>query len=219
MGTDDRGRDVLSRLLYGYRVSMTYALGVWLITYFLGTVAGGFMGYKGGVFDFLSQRFIEVLSSLPYLSVLIILIDIFEPNITLLIVITSIFGWIGISYYMRAEFLKLRNFEFVEAGRALGMSTSRILFKHILPNALGPLITFSPFAIAGGVTALVGLDYLGFGVQPPTPSWGELLNQGKELYSIAWWLALYPSLFLFGTLTFFNLIGEGFRYAFDPKKG
>ena len=218
MGTDDRGRDVLTRLLYGLRYSITYSILVWLITFFIGTILGGLQGYFGGWFDIFFQRFTEILSTVPYLFLLIILISVFQPTLYLLIIITSLFGWISISYYMRAEFLKNRKREYVEAARAIGASHYQIFVKHILPNSLAPIITFSPFVIAGGISSLAALDYLGFGLTPPTPSWGELLAQAHKNFTIAWWLAFYPSLALFSILTMFNFIGEAVRDAMDPNK-
>jgi microcin C transport system permease protein len=217
-GTDDRGRDVFARLLYGFRFSIFYALGVWLITFAIGITLGLVMGFFGGRVDFTGQRLTEILSSVPQFFLLIILISIFTPNMWLLIAISSAFGWINISYYMRAEALKIRKLEYVEAARALGEPTWRVLFRHVLPNALTPIVTFSPFAIAAGITGLAALDYLGFGLTPPTPSWGELLNQAKKNFTTAWWLAFFPSLALFSTLTMLNFIGEGLRNAFDPRR-
>ena len=218
LGTDDRGRDVLSRLLHGFRISFIYAVGVWMVTYLIGVSLGLGMGFFGGWVDFIGQRLVEVMSSVPQFFLLIILISIFEPSMTMLVGITSLFGWISISYYVRAEGLRLRKLEFVESARALGLPGWKILFKHVLPNALTPIITFSPFAIAAGITGLAALDYLGFGLPPPTPSWGELLNQAKKNFTTAWWLAFFPSMALFTTLTLLNFVGEGLRNAFDPKR-
>jgi microcin C transport system permease protein len=218
MGTDDRGRDILTRLLYGLRYSMTFAFLVWVLTFVVGTVLGGMMGYFGGRTDFWGQRIVEVLSTVPQFFLLIIIISIFHPTLILLVILSSLFGWISISYYVRGEFLKNRKKEFVEAARALGAGHVRIFFRHLLPNSLSPIITFSPFVIAGNITALASLDYLGFGLTPPTPSWGELLNQAQKHFSEGWWLAAYPSLALFLTLTILSLIGEGVRDAMDPKE-
>jgi microcin C transport system permease protein len=218
MGTDDRGRDVFARLLYGFRISFFYALGVWVITYVIGVSVGLSMGFFGGRVDFIGQRVVEVISSIPQFFLLIILVSIFDPSMGLLVGISAAFGWISISYYLRAEGLKLRRLEFVEGARAVGLPTWRILLRHVLPNALTPIITFSPFAIAAGITGLAALDYLGFGLAPPTPSWGELLNQAKKNFTTAWWLAVFPSLALFSTLTLLNFVGEGLRNAFDPRK-
>lgn len=218
MGTDDRGRDILTRLLYGLRYSITFAFFVWVLTFFVGTVLGGVMGYFGGRTDFWGQRIVEVLSTVPQFFLLIIIISIFQPTLLLLVILSSLFGWISISYYVRGEYLKNRKKEFVEAARALGAGHTRIFFKHLLPNSLSPIITFSPFVIAGNITALASLDYLGFGLTPPTPSWGELLNQAQKHFTEGWWLAAYPSLALFLTLTMLSLIGEGVRDAMDPKE-
>lgn len=216
MGTDDRGRDIFARLLYGHRYGMTYAFFVWSITVVIGTILGGIMGYFGGSVDIVGQRIVEVLSTVPQFFLLIILISILKPSIPLLICISSTFGWIGISYYIRGEFLKNRKKEFVESAIALGASTKRIIFVHILPNSLAPIITFAPFAISSDIVGLASLDYLGFGLTPPTPSWGELLSQAQKNFTIAWWLAVYPSLALFSVLTLLSMIGEGVRDAMDP---
>jgi microcin C transport system permease protein len=218
MGTDDRGRDILTRLLYGLRYSITFSFLVWLLTFAFGTVVGGVMGYFGGKVDFWGQRVVEILSTVPQFFLLIIIISIFKPTLVLLVFLSSLFGWIGISYYVRGEYLKNRKKEFVEAAKALGAGHVRIFFKHLLPNSLSPLITFSPFVLAGNITSLASLDYLGFGLTPPTPSWGELLNQAQKHFTEGWWLAIYPSLALFLTLTMLSLIGEGVRDAMDPKE-
>lgn len=217
MGTDDRGRDIFTRLLYGLRYSIIFSFLVWLLTFVVGTILGGIMGYFGGRTDFWGQRIVEVLSTVPQFFLLIIIIASFKPTLILLVVLSSIFGWIGISYYVRGEFLKNRKKEFVEAARALGAGHFRIFFTHLLPNSLSPIITFSPFVIAGNIVSLASLDYLGFGLTPPTPSWGELLNQAQKHFTVGWWLAFYPSLALFFTLTMLSLIGEGVRDAMDPK--
>ncbi len=217
LGTDDRGRDTLTRLMYGLRYSITYSVLVWVITFAVGTLLGGIMGYFGGRTDFWGQRIVEVLSTVPQFFLLIIIISIFKPTLILLVVLSSLFGWISISYYVRGEYLKNRKKEFIEAARAIGSGHIRIFFKHLLPNSLSPIITFSPFVIAGNIVSLASLDYLGFGLTPPTPSWGELLNQAQKHFDIGWWLAVYPSLALFVTLVMLSLIGEGVRDALDPK--
>ena len=218
-GTDDRGRDVFTRILYGFKYSIIYAVVVWLICTVVGIAAGGVMGFYGGRIDFYGQRLVEVLSTVPQFFLLLILISIFTPTLGWLIVVSCLFSWIGISYYVRGEFLKNRKKEFVEAARALGASNSSIIFKHILPNSLIPVITFAPFSNAGHIVGLAGLDFLGFGLEIPTPSWGELLAQAQKNFTTAWWLALYPSLALFVTLVLLNLIGEGVRDALDPRAG
>jgi microcin C transport system permease protein len=217
MGTDDSGRDVFTRLLYGYRYSMGYAILTWLSCSVFGLILGALMGFLGGWTDLLGQRAIEVLESMPQLLLLITLISIFPASLTLLIAFTTLFGWMSISIYFRAEFLKLRKREFIEAARALGSSRKRLIFTHILPNSLTPWITMTPFLISGGISGLAALDFLGFGLPAPTPSWGELLEQAYKNFSIAWWLAVYPSAALFLTLVVTNLIGEGVRDALDPR--
>lgn len=218
MGTDDRGRDILTRLLYGLRYSIIFAVLVWVLTFITGTIFGGIMGYFGGRTDFWGQRVVEILATVPEFFLLIILISIFKPTLVLLVFISSLFGWIGISAYVRAEYLKNRKREYVEAARALGAGHMQIFFRHLLPNSLSPIITFSPFVIAGNIVSLASLDYLGFGLTPPTPSWGELLNQAQKHFTVGWWLAVYPSMALFLTLTMLSLIGEGVRDAMDPKE-
>lgn len=217
-GTDDRGRDVAARLLYGFRYSMGYALMTWVATSILGIIFGSLMGFYGGWVDLLGQRVIEIMESLPWLLLLITIISIFGSGFWLLVILTTIFGWVSISLYIRGEFLRLRKREFVEAARALGGNKQRQIFKHILPNSLTPWLTMSPFIISGGITGLAALDFLGFGLPAPTPSWGELLDQAYKNFTIAWWLAVFPSAALFLTLVFSNLIGEGVRDALDPRK-
>lgn len=218
MGTDDRGRDVLSRLIYGFRYSIGFAVLVWFFSYLLGVILGGAMGFFGGRIDLYGQRIVEVFDSLPALLMLLTLIAMLGASLELLVTFSVILGWMRISTYMRAEFLKLRKRDFVDAGRALGVGTWRILGRHILPNAMGPIITFSPVEIAGGIYTLAILDYLGLGLPPPTPSWGELLQQAQNYFSIAWWLAVFPSMAIIISLTSLTFIGEGVREAFDPRK-
>lgn len=218
LGTDDRGRDVLSRLIYGFRYSIGFAVLVWLFSYLVGIILGGSMGFFGGRVDLYGQRLVEIFESLPALLMLLTLIAMLGASLELLVGFSVILGWMRISTYMRAEFLKLRRRDFVDAGRALGVGTWRILGRHILPNAMGPIITFSPVEIASGIYTLAILDYLGLGLPPPTPSWGELLQQAQNYFSIAWWLAVFPSLAIIISLTSLTFIGEGVREAFDPRK-
>ena len=217
-GTDEGGRDVAARLLYGFRYSIGYALGVWFLSSIVGALFGAVMGFAGGWTDLAGQRAIEVIQSLPFLMILITLVSIFQPSMFLLILLSVFFGWVGISIYFRAEFLKLRRRDYVDAARASGASRWRVIMVHILPNSLTPWITLTPFIIAGNISGLAALDFLGFGLQAPTPSWGELLNQALNYFRIAWWLAVYPSAALFITLTVLNLIGDGVREALDPRK-
>ena len=219
LGTDDRGRDVLARLIYGFRYSIGFALMVWLFSYSLGTFLGALMGFAGGKLDIVGQRCVEVLETVPFLLLLITLVDMMGgASFWFLVIIMACFRWFNISYYIRAEFLKLRKREFVDVCRVQGMGPMRIMFKHILPNSLNPLLTFSPFSLAFAIASLAILDYLGFGLAPPTPSWGELLLQAEKHFTIAWWLALFPSLALFTTLMILTFIGDGVRNAFDPRK-
>ncbi len=217
-GTDDRGRDVLTRLLYGFRYSMGYAVLTWLSCSLVGMLFGALMGYAGGWTDLLGQRVIEIMESMPQLLLLITIISIFQASLWLLIFFTTLFGWIGVSLYFRAEFLKLRKREFIEAAHAIGSSRGKVIFGHILPNSLTPWITMSPFMISSGISGLAALDFLGFGLPAPTPSWGELLDQAYKNFTIAWWLAAFPSAALFLTLVMSNLIGEAIRDALDPRK-
>lgn len=218
LGTDDRGRDVLSRLIYGYRYSMIFAFSVWFFSYFIGVFLGALMGYFGGLADLLGQRATEIVDALPALIILMTITAVFGRGLFFIVVYFSLVSWVGISLYMRAEFLRLKKRDFIEASRAQGRGHLGIIFKHILPNALNPIITFSPFALAGFVGALAILDYLGFGLVPPTPSWGELLSQSEKYITTAWWLALFPSLALFSALLSLTFIGNGVRDAFDPKQ-
>ena len=218
LGTDDRGRDVLARLVYGYRYSIVFALAVWFFSYLIGTFLGALMGYLGGLVDLTGQRVVEIIDSLPSLVILITITTVIGRSFLFMIIYFSILSWVGISLYMRAEFLRLRKRYFVEASRAQGRGHLGIILKHITPNALNPLITFSPFALAGFIGSLAVLDYLGFGLMPPTPSWGELLSQSEKHITTAWWLAVYPSLALFSTLLSLTFIGNGVRDAFDPRE-
>ncbi len=217
-GTDDRGRDVLARLIFGFRFSFGYAISVWILAFTIGVAAGSVMGFAGGKIDLLGQRVVEVFDALPYLLMLLTLLAFLHSSMALLIGFSVLLGWMRISNFMRAEFLKLRKRDFVEAARAQGVGTFRILFRHILPNGLGPLITFSPAEVATNIYTLVILDYLGLGLPPPTPSWGELLQQAQGNVGIAWWLAVFPSLAMIVTLTSLTFIGEGIREAYDPRK-
>ena len=217
LGTDDRGRDVFARLLYGFRLSVLFGFALTLVGTFLGIAAGAVQGFFGGKIDLLVQRFIEVWSSMPELYLLIIFASIFQPSILLLLILLSLFSWMGLSDYVRAEFLKGRNMEYVKAARALGVSNWVIMYRHLLPNGMTPVITFLPFRMSASILALTSLDFLGLGVPPTTPSLGELLAQGKANIE-AWWLSLSAFGVLVGTLILLIFIGEGLREAFDPRK-
>lgn len=217
LGIDSSGRDVAARMLYALRTALSFGLLLVLATMALGTAAGAVQGYYGGKVDLLGQRFIEVWESLPFIYVLILLGSVYGQGFGLLLAIYAVFNWIGISYYVRGEFLRLRKLPFVEAARGLGLPARKIIFRHMLPNALVPLVTFFPFLLVGAIGTLAALDYLGFGLPPPTPSWGELLAQAQE-FPQAWWLALYPSLALFAVMLAGVFVGEGLRAAFDPRQ-
>jgi microcin C transport system permease protein len=217
LGTDDRGRDVFARLLYGFRISLSFALVLLLLEIVIGCVIGALQGYAGGATDLVMQRFIEVLSALPFLYVIILIGSVLGPSFTTLIIIMAVFNWIGLSYYIRAEFLRIKKYQFVDAARVLGVKRYKILFSEILPNALTPIVTFMPFSLISAVFTLTALDYLGFGLPAPTPSWGELIRQGLENLS-SYWLSVYPFIALFLTLLLLTFIGEGVREAMDPKE-
>ena len=217
LGIDSAGRDVFARILYGLRTSLTFGLLLVICSMALGIAAGAVQGYFGGFIDITGQRLIEIWSALPFLYIMILMGSVFGRSFPLLLIVYGIFNWIGISYYMRAEFLRLRKQPFVEAAKCMGISTRKIIFRHILPNALVPVITFFPFSLVGAIGSLAALDYLGFGLPPPTPSWGELLAQAQQ-YRWAWWLILYPSLSLFIVMLLGVFIGEGIRNAYDPKR-
>ncbi|MDD5198354.1 MAG: ABC transporter permease [Terrimicrobiaceae bacterium] len=216
LGTDSSARDVLARLIYGFRICMTFALSLAAISAVLGIIIGGMQGYFGGRFDLTIQRLIEIWSALPFLYVVILLGSIYGQNFTILLTVMALFEWIALSYYMRGEFYKLREQPYVLAARGLGAGHLRILFKQMLPNAMTPVITLLPFSIVGGISSLTALDFLGFGLQPPTPSWGELMQQGLQNLQ-APWIATSSVGALFLTLLLASFVGEGVRDAFDPK--
>ena len=217
MGTDNQGRDVLARLIYGFRISITFALIVTVLSYTIGIFMGGILGFYGGKIDLFGLGIIEIYSSIPFLFVLMILGNFIKPNIYILasmMVILS--GWVGICWYIRGEFYREKAKDYVSAAISMGQSNIKVMFKHILPNALTPVITFAPFAIIGYISGLVSLDYLGFGLQPPAPSWGELFSQGAANLQY-WHLVIFPMVAMGGTLFLITFIGEGVREAFDPK--
>ena len=219
LGTDAQGRDVAARLLYGFRISIFFALFLVLTGQLMGTVIGSLQGYLGGRFDMLSQRFIEVLLSIPFLYVVIVLAALFQPSFWMLLAIMAIFQWIGITFFMRTEMYREKTREYCLAARSYGASHWRIVFRHLLPNCLTPLVTFTPFAIVGAIFALTGLDYLGYGLPAPTPSWGELIDQALQSENRdKLWLTLAPFGALTITLVLVVFIGESVREAFDPKQ-
>jgi len=228
-GTDDRARDIFARLAYGFNVSMTFALLVLVLSYVIGISVGAALGYFAGKLDILGQRVIEVWSSLPFLYTIIIVSSIvvpvylpgrsllLQPSFWMLIFIMTVFDWMGITYYVRGEFYREKAKDYVGAAIAMGASDRSIMFKHILPNSLTPVVSFAPFIVVGNIGALVALDFLGFGLPAPTPSWGELIGQGMENLT-KWWLVFFPLMAMFVTLLLIVFIGEAVREAFDPKQ-
>lgn len=228
-GTDDRARDVLARLAYGFNISLTFALIVTALGEGAGVAVGALLGYFGGKVDILGQRFIEIWSSLPFLYTIIIVSSILvpqylpdrnlivQPSFWLLVGILVVFSWMGMTYYIRGEFYREKAKDYVAAAISIGVSESSIMFRHILPNALTPVVSFAPFTVVAAITELVALDFLGFGLPAPTPSWGELIFQGTDNLN-KWWLVFFPLGAMFVTLLLIVFVGEAVREAFDPKE-
>ena len=217
LGTDDRGRDLLAQLIYGFRVSVLFALALTAIGTLLGIATGAIQGFFGGRTDLAFQRFIEIWGSMPELYLLIIFSAVLSPSIGLLLVLLSLFGWMGLSDYVRAEFLRNRQMDYVRAARAMGLSSGQIIWRHVLPNSLTPVVTFLPFRMSAAILALTSLDFLGLGVPPGTPSLGELLSQGKNNID-AWWISLSTFAVLVITLLLLTFMGDALRDALDPRK-
>jgi microcin C transport system permease protein len=218
-GTDSQGRDVAARLLYGFRISIFFALFLVLFGQVIGTIIGSLQGYLGGRFDIISQRVIEVLISIPFLYVVIIMAALFAPSFWMLLGIMALFQWIAITFYMRTEMYREKTREYCLAAKSYGSSHWRVIFRHLLPNSLTPLVTFTPFAVVGAIFALTSLDYLGYGLPAPTPSWGELIDQALQIENRnLLWLTLAPFGALTVTLVLVVFIGESVREAFDPKQ-
>ena len=217
LGTDVTGRDILARLVYGFRLAIGFALLLLLCNYLIGVSIGSVMGFWGGAFDLLFQRLIEIWSNVPFLYVVMIIASIITPGFWTLAGIMVLFGWMSMTWYMRTATYKEISREYVMAAKAIGASNSRIIFHHILPNTISVLVTFIPFSIASGVASLTALDYLGFGLPPPTPSWGELLSQGVNNLDSPWIVGgvVVAMTVVLVAVTF---IGEAIREAFDPKK-
>ena len=217
LGTDDQGRDVLARVIYGFRISIFFGLILTLFSSVIGIAAGAVQGYFGGLLDLLMQRFIEIWEGLPVLYLLIIMAAVIAPGFFSLLFLMLLFSWTGLVAVVRAEFLRVRNFEYVRAARALGVTDTQIMYRHILPNAMVATLTFMPFILSGSVTTLTGLDFLGFGLPAGSPSLGELLNQGKNNLQ-APWLGITGFLVIGLMLSLLVFIGEAVRDAFDPRK-
>jgi microcin C transport system permease protein len=217
LGTDDQARDVLARIIYGFRISVLFGLALTAVSTVIGVLAGAVQGFYGGWTDLMFQRFLEIWGGMPFLYVLLILSSIIEPGFWTLLGIMLVVSWTWPVPYVRAEFLRARNFEYVRAAKAMGMSDWRIMTRHILPNAVVATLSFLPFTLSGSVTTLTALDFLGLGLPPGSPSLGELLQQGKENLQ-APWLAFTGFFVIGGLLTLLIFIGEGVRDAFDPRK-
>lgn len=216
LGTDVIGRDMVARLVYGFRICMAFSLLLLVLNFSIGITLGCIMGYYGGKFDLFFQRIIEIWSAVPFLYIIMIISSIIIPSLLILVLISVVFGWMGLTWYMRTATYKERAREYVLAAKALGASNMRIIFRHILPNSISLIITFVPFSVAGGIGALTALDYLGFGLPAPTPSWGELLQQGtNNLQAI--WIISSTVLALIIVMVSITFIGEAVREGFDPK--
>jgi microcin C transport system permease protein len=216
LGTDAGGRDILARLMYGFRTAIFFSLLLLLATYTIGVSVGCAMGYFGGRFDMILQRIIEVWSNIPFLYVIMIVSSIVVPTFGMLVAIMVFFEWIGMTWYMRTATYRERAREYTMAAKSLGASDARVIFHHVLPNVLSVLVTFMPFSVTGGIVSLTSLDYLGFGLPPPTPSWGELLSQGTSNLD-AIWIVSSVTISMIVVLTMVTFIGEAIREAFDPK--
>lgn len=217
LGTDDQGRDVLARMIYGFRISILFGLTLTILGSAIGVTVGAMEGYFGGWFDLLSQRFIEIWSGMPVLFLLIIMSSVIAPGFFTLLGLMLLFSWMTLVDVVRAEFLKARNLDYIRAARALGVSTPRIMFRHALPNAMVAMLSMMPFVLTGSIATLTGLDFLGFGMPPGSPSLGELLSQGKNNLQAPWlgMTAFFSLAILLALLTF---VGEAVRDAFDPRK-
>ncbi len=217
LGTDDRGRDVLSRMIYGTRISLSVGFVAVSIYIVIGTILGSVAGYFAGKVDMVISRFIEVMMCFPVFFLIIAVIAFLPPSIYNIMIVIGVTGWTRVARLVRGEFLRLKGQDFVTSACALGASRFRIIFWHTLRNALGPVFVSATFGIAGAILTESALSFLGFGVPPPTPSWGDILSQSRQYIEFAWWLTVFPGAAIFLTITAYNLVGEGLRDAIDPR--